>query len=129
MTTVLEREAVEEFHGDEGLAGVLANVVNGADVGVTERRGRAGFPFEALEGLRVVSEIVGKKFESDKTAEARVFGFVDDAHSTAAEFIDDAVVRDGLADQGGRLRHWWGDSMRGGRGRQMGKRYKKRKEG
>ena len=30
---------------------------------------------------------------------ARVFGLVDDAHPTSAELFDDAVVRDGLAQQ------------------------------
>jgi hypothetical protein len=31
---VLESLAIEEFHGDEGLAAVFANVVNGADAGM-----------------------------------------------------------------------------------------------
>jgi hypothetical protein len=97
---VLERGAIEKFHGDEGAAVVFADVVDGADVWVIEGGGRAGFAFEAFERLWIVSEIVGKKFESDEAAEASVFGFVDDAHSSTAEFFDDAVMRDGLANQG-----------------------------
>jgi len=34
------------------------------------------------------AEIVGKKFQRDEAAEARVFGFIDDAHPTTAEFFD-----------------------------------------
>src|SRR6478736_3562404 len=34
------------------------------------------------------------------TMESSVFGLVDHAHPTAAELLDDAVVRDGLANQG-----------------------------
>jgi hypothetical protein len=46
---VLERAAVHEFHGDEGMAVLLADVVDGADVGMVERGGSFGFATEALE--------------------------------------------------------------------------------
>jgi len=36
--------------------------------------------------------------------ELHVFGLVDDTHPSAAKFIDDAIVRDGLADHGLNLR-------------------------
>ena len=105
---VLERGAVEKFHGDEGAAVVFADVVDGADVGMVQRGGGTRFTLESFERLRIVGEIVGKKFESDEAAEARVFGFVDDAHSATAEFFDDAVVRNCLADEGGGVSHqWW----------------------
>ena len=68
---------------------------------MVQRGGGAGFTLKAFESLRIVGDVIGKKFESDEAAELRVFGFVDDAHSAAAEFFDDAVVRDCLADQGG----------------------------
>ena len=104
---VLECRAVEKFHGDEGAAVIFTDVVDGADIRVIERGGGAGFTLEPIERLGIVSEIVGKKFESDEAAEASVFSFVDDAHSAAAEFFDDAVMRDGLADQGrGLVGHW-----------------------
>src|SRR6201999_2271931 len=91
--------AVEKFHGDEGATIVGADVVDGADVWVIESGGGAGFALKAIESLRILSEIVGKKFECDEAAEARVFGFVDYAHSATAELFDDAVMRDCLADQ------------------------------
>ena len=37
------------------------------------------------------------------TMESSVFGLVDHAHPTAAELLDDAVVRDGLADHWSRI--------------------------
>jgi hypothetical protein len=106
---VFESCAIEKFHGDEGAAVVFADVMDGADVGMVQRAGGAGFAFEAFEGLRIASEIVGEKFESDEAAKTRVFGFVDDAHSAAAEFFDDAVMRDRLADQRRRIGHGRGD--------------------
>jgi hypothetical protein len=102
---VLERLAVEKFHGDEGLAVLLANVVNGADVRMIERGGGLGFALETGEGLRVARDVLREKFQRDETAEARVLGFVDDTHAATTEFFDDAVVRDGLADGEAEVRH------------------------
>ena len=107
---VLERRAFHEFHDDEGAAVVFLNVVDRADVGMVQRGGGAGFALKAFECLRIVGDVIGKKFEGDEAAELGVFGFVDDAHSAAAEFFDDAVMRDGLSDQGGGIGHR-GDSM------------------
>ena len=76
----------------------FADVVDGADVGMVQSGSGARFAPEALEGLRIAGDIVGQKFQSDEAAQARVFGFVDDAHAAAAELFDDAVVRDGVAD-------------------------------
>jgi hypothetical protein len=98
---VLESGAVEKFHGDEGAAIVLADVVDGANVWMIERGGGACFALESFKRLGISCKIVGKKFEGDETAEASVFGFVDDTHSTTAEFFDDAVMRNCLTDKGG----------------------------
>ncbi len=96
---VLERDAVEELHDEEGAAALLANVVDGADVGMVQRRGGLGLAAKALEGLAILREIVGKKLEGDEAAETRVLGFVDHAHAAATELFDDPVMRDGLIEQ------------------------------
>ena len=95
---VFQSLAVEKFHGDEVAAFEFVNFVDGADVGVIEGGGGLRFALETFESLRVAGEIFGEKFQRDETAELGVFGFVDDAHSAAAEFFQDAVVGDGLAD-------------------------------
>src|SRR6202035_2919076 len=41
-----------------------------------------------------------KELQSDKASQGSVFRLVDDTHTSAAQFFDDAVVRDGLPD------HW-----------------------
>jgi hypothetical protein len=93
--------AFEEFHDEEATAVfVLANFVDGANVGVIESGGSASFAEETIEGNFVARKIVGKKFESDQAAESGVFGFVDDAHTTAAELLNDAIVRKSLAENG-----------------------------
>ena len=47
-------------------------------------------------GSRATSS--GKNLRATKRC-TRVFSFVDDAHPPAAQLLDDAVVRDGLADE------------------------------
>ena len=93
---VLERHAVQVLHDQEGAAVVLADVVDGADVGMIQGGGCLGLAAEALQSLMILGEVVGEKFESDEAAEAGVLGFVDDAHSAAAKLLDDSVMRDGL---------------------------------
>jgi hypothetical protein len=102
---VLEGLPVEEFHGDESFASFVADVVDSANVGVIEGRGGLGFTLEAGEDLRVAGYIVGKKFKSDKAMKTSVFRFVNDAHASATELLDDAVVGDGLSDERGGVGH------------------------
>jgi hypothetical protein len=49
--------------------------------------------------LRILGEVVGQEFQSHEAVEASVLGFVDDSHAAAAEHLNNAVVRDGFADQ------------------------------
>jgi hypothetical protein len=79
---------------------MLADFVNGADVRVIERGCCTSFATKTFQSLRVLRCILREKFEGDKSAEGNVFCLVHHAHPTATQFLDDAVVRDGLAD------HW-----------------------
>jgi hypothetical protein len=77
---------------------VLANLVDGADIGMIQRRCGAGFPAEAFERLGVLGRILGQKLQSHQPAKFRVLSLVDHTHA-AAQLFDDTVMRDGLADQ------------------------------
>ncbi len=102
---VLEGQAVEVLHGDESLAIFLANIVNGADVGMVQGGSRLGLTAKTLQRLPVLGDVLREEFQGDEAIEAGVFGLIDDTHAATAKFLDDAVVRDGLADHllGGRL--------------------------
>lgn len=102
---VFESLAFEIFHDDEGMAILRADFVDGADIRMIERRSGAGFAAEAFEGLRIVGNIFGKKLDGDEAAELEVFGFVDDAHPTAAKLVDDAIMGEGLTDKRRRFGH------------------------
>ena len=89
---MLQRLAIEKFHGDEGLAVLCAGLVNRADVGVVQRGRRLSFAAEAFERLWVARDIVGKKFQRYEAVQVAVFRFVDHTHTAATEFFDDSVV-------------------------------------
>ena len=94
----LERLALVIPHGDEHLAiGGLVGVVNRADVGMVERRGRFGFEHEAFPSVLVAGQIGREELQGDKPIEVRVEGLVDDAHAAATQLFQDPVVGNSLA--------------------------------
>ena len=58
---------------------------------------------EIAPGLRVFGQVCGQELQSYKAVEPGVLCLVNHSHSSAAEPFDDAVVRDGLADQLSRI--------------------------
>jgi hypothetical protein len=59
--------------------------------------GGTGFAPKAVQGLRVLGNVVGEEFQSDEAPKVGVLGFVNHTHSPAAQLLDDAVMGDGLA--------------------------------
>ena len=100
--SVLEGYAVEELHGNEGLLAVLADFVDGADVGMIEGGGGARLAAKTLQSLGIAGEIVGQEFERDEAAECGVLGLIDDTHAAAAQLFENPVMRYGFADHGGK---------------------------
>ena len=68
---VLQRRAFQKLHRDERLAVLLADVVNGADVGMVQGRGGLRLTLEAVQGLRILGHFVGQELQRDK-ARSRV---------------------------------------------------------
>jgi hypothetical protein len=68
-----------------------------ADIGVVQGGRCFSLAPETLQSLAVLSYVFGQELESDEAVQARVFGLVHDTHPAATELLDDAVVRDGLA--------------------------------
>ena len=81
---------------------VLADFVNGADVGMIQRRRGACFTAKAFECLGILGRIVGKEFQGDESSELSVFRLVNDTHTAPTKKFEDAVMGDGLADHGRR---------------------------
>ena len=78
---------------------ILRDFVNSANIGMVQSGRRTRFPAEALQRLRVFGNIVRQKLQSHHATELRVLSLVHYPHATTAQLLDNAVVRNGLADQ------------------------------
>ena len=96
---VSERDAVEILHGDEAIAFFDIRVVDGADMRMIEGGGGLRFALETFQGQNIVGHVAHKEFQGDHAVQAEVLGLVDDAHATAAQSFEDAVAREGAADE------------------------------
>jgi hypothetical protein len=97
---MLQCDSIQKFHGNKSLPVLVVNFVDRADVGMVQGGSGLRFSLEAGESLRIVSDLVGQELQGDKAVQLYVLSFIDHAHPSTAKLLDDAVVRDGLADHG-----------------------------
>jgi len=50
--------------------------------------------------LGVFGDVIGQKLQRDKPVQGYILCLIDNTHAAATELLGDAVVRNGLADQG-----------------------------
>ena len=97
---MLQRHAVEKLHGNKGWSVLVINLVDGTDVRMVQCRGSLSFAAEAGQCLRVLGYFIWQELKGNKASESGVLSLIDHAHTTAAQLLDDVVVRDGLVDHG-----------------------------
>jgi hypothetical protein len=99
LNALLERFALDQFHGEKEIAVALADVVAGDDVGVVELGRGAGFQEESADVFLVFRQASGQDLQGDDAVERNLAGLVDGAHAAFAQFRDQFVVADarGLA--------------------------------
>ena len=97
---VLQRHAIEKFHYDEKAAFLTTDFMDRANVGMVEGRSGTRLTTETFQRLRVLCQFIWQEFERYEAPELNILGLEDHAHTAATDLLDDAVVRDGLAD------HW-----------------------
>src|SRR5664280_1242241 len=95
---VLESLTFKKLHGDEGLAGRLADLIDGADAGVIQCGSSLRFSLKTRQSVRIMRRLLRQKLQRDEAMQREVFGLVDNPHSAAAQLLDNAVMRDTLAD-------------------------------
>ncbi len=77
---------------------LIIDFIDRADVGMIQRGCGFGFALKAAEGLGIFRYLLGQEFEGHKSPELNILGPVNHTHPPAAELLNDAVMRDGLAD-------------------------------
>ena len=90
---MLQRAALEKLHHDERTSILLADFVDGADVGMVERGGGLRLALESFQSLAVARHFIRQEFQRDEAVQGSVFGFIHYTHSAAAEFFEHPVVR------------------------------------
>jgi len=109
---ILQRFAVIAGHREEDFAfRCFIDFVDGADVGVIQRRGGAGFVKEATLGFVVPNRLRRQELQRHRPAQLQILGPVHHAHAATAEFVLDPVMGYGAADHSGSP----GDSSSGSR--------------
>jgi hypothetical protein len=82
------------LHGDERLALVLGDVVDGADGGMVEGGGGPRLPPEALDRASVARDLAREELEGDLAAEGAVLGAIDHPHPAGADERVEAIATD-----------------------------------
>jgi hypothetical protein len=103
---MFQRLPFQQLHHEKLPTFMLTNVVNRADVGMFQCQGGSGLTLEAFHCMAITGQLIGQEFQGDLTAEPSVLGLVDDAHTAATELLDDAVMRDSLANHGEKAKLW-----------------------
>src|SRR5215470_17322448 len=100
--TLLQRHTVQKFHHNEWLTLLLPDFVDGANVGMVQRRSCLCLTLEPSQRLWVFRYFIRQELQSNETMEGGVLGLIHHTHSPAAEFLKDAVVRNDLGEHGER---------------------------
>src|ERR1035437_7767042 len=100
---ILQRHPVQVLHGDERFPILFSDIKDHANIGVIQRGGSLGLALKSGKYLRVASNILRQELEGDEAMQPSVLSLVHHTHPAAAQLLDDAVVRDGLAEHQGQI--------------------------
>ena len=73
--------------------------MDGADVGMVEGRSRLRLALKPRQRLGIFGHVIRQKLQRDEAVQAGILSLVHHTHTAAAQLLDDAVVRNGLADE------------------------------
>jgi len=94
----VERPPFDELHRNGRHPGFLDDVVDGDDVGMGERAGRAGVAIQGRPKVTHLLVVVAEQqgLEGDRATDDRIFALVDDGHGAAPQLFDDLIAADRL---------------------------------
>ena len=82
--------ALHPFHDHEGHAGLMANVMDGQDIGMVQGRSRLGFLLETTQTISI-GEIGWEDLDRDPAIEAGIERAVDLTHAACPERTEDLI--------------------------------------
>ena len=83
--TVSEGLAFQVLQHQEGDAVLRTNIVKSADVGMIQRRNRAGFALEALPGLGILREMRRENLDRNRAVQPPIERAIDLAHAARTQ--------------------------------------------
>ena len=92
---VRQLDSRHELHHDERVAVELADVVDGADVGMAQFRDRPGFAPKAIPCCGRPRRILPEHLDSDLAPKPVIARAIDDAHAARAERFHNLVMTEG----------------------------------
>src|SRR5262245_52588253 len=93
----LQIETLQALHRDERTPVLLVDLVDSADVRMTEAGDHFGLAAKTPRRIGVVGQFVGQELEGNTAWQPLVVGLVDDAHPPGTKLSDDAIVRNSVA--------------------------------
>src|SRR5215467_456655 len=90
---------LEQWHHDEGLAFMIAKLIDRADVGMIERGSSTRFAFESGERSGIACQFAGQELHRYLPAELKIFRPIDNSHASAPQDLKHSVVGNLLADE------------------------------
>ncbi len=84
--------AVDVLHDDILGGAILADIMDGDDIGMLQAGGGIGFLAEATQKIFVVGEAFMQHLYGDDPAEQQILAAVDDGHAAAADAVEELIT-------------------------------------
>jgi hypothetical protein len=87
-----QRASLDEVHREERLAIALANVVDGDNVGMLQRRSGTGLGSKSLQEVVAAELAERKQLESNEAVQVKLPGLIDGAHAPLGNLFQHLVI-------------------------------------
>ena len=106
-----ERAGAARVLYDERTAVMFADIVDGANARMIQRRRGPRLALESLQSLPVAGKLFRQKLQGHAAFKPQVFALIDDTHAATAQLRSDLVMRNDCANHSAGILHGgWGKS-------------------
>src|SRR5438094_3495843 len=94
----LESLSIQQFHRDKGLAFVLVDLMNRADIRMVEGGGGSGLTLKTLQRLVIARKSFWQELQGYAATQLRILGLIDHPHAATAKLSHNPVMGDDSTD-------------------------------